>query len=359
MLTFIAEYPNEENTRDGMMIRIKEIDDKFAHLDRNYLDISFFRARKNNGKPNCINPQLTIYHYNFFLNFLDIYKILKQSNKIYVQALYNYVKVLLFLNLFLKKKEVAIDLHGAIPEELSYQKSSWYAIFYNWIEKAAFIRCQYFIHVTFAMSKHFLLKYPLNRRAANSMDFVLGIFTSYDSEIDPAILKKVKEELNWTENDVWFIYSGGVQDWQNVPLVLKTIKDLTNPNYRFLILTGQPIVVLNWMKEAQIDTNKIIVKSVSPNQLKEYYFLSNYGFVLRNPDVVNRVSNPTKLGEYLAYGMVPIVIDPNIGDYLEMGFEYVPLNKINNQMEKVNSDHNRNIYSKYINSMQKVRLPFI
>jgi hypothetical protein len=359
MLTFIAEYPNDGNIRDGMMIRIKEIDEKHAHIERCYLDISLFRPRKNKGKPTVVSDKLSIYHLNFFLDILLIYRLLFSAKQVYVQTLFNYVKVLPFLHLFFPETLVALDLHGVIPEELSFQKSRKQSVFYAWVEQAAFKRVNCFIHVTRSMKNHFLEKYPSKYRQATFKDIVLGIFTTYDAPLDEEQLSNVKQELNWEENQVWFIYSGGIQSWQNIPLVLKTMSDLNNAHYRFLILTGQPQVVLNWIEEQKIIANKIIVKSVSPHQLKEYYTLSNYGFVLRNPDIVNKVSNPTKLSEYLAYGMVPIVLDPNIGDYLEMGFEYLSINNINNQLIGGDSDHNRAIYKKYISEMELVKLPFI
>lgn len=357
MLTFIAEYPSEANIRDGMMIRIKEIDNKYKNFDRIYLDISFFRPRKNFGKPIVMSEYLTVYHLNFFKDFFKIYSLLSKSQNIYVQALYNYVKILIYLHCFLPNKRVALDLHGAIPEELAYNKSKNQSQFYNLIEKFAFKRVNHFIHVTRTMQKHFIGKYPLAFRQKNMKEYVLGIFTTYNSQMNENLLEQIKVRIKWEENQIWFVYSGGVQDWQNIPLMIQIVKGLKNPNYRFLFLSGSPEVIEVLVRKESL-TERILVKSVDPNELKEYYSLAHYGFVLRNKNIVNQVSNPTKLSEYLAYGIIPIVLEASIGDYLEMGYEYIGLGQLSESLNPKKSTKNQIVYQDYINSMQKVELPF-
>jgi hypothetical protein len=55
------------------------------------------------------------------------------------------------------------------------------------------------------------------------------------------------------------------------------------------------------------------------------YSECHYGLILRQDDPVNHVACPTKLIEYLAYGVVPVVDSPRIGDFLELGMRYVTL----------------------------------
>jgi hypothetical protein len=57
--------------------------------------------------------------------------------------------------------------------------------------------------------------------------------------------------------------------------------------------------------------------------LPERYLSSDFGFVLRDDTAVNRVSCPTKLSEYLWFGVIPIVKTPHVGDFLTEGFSYV------------------------------------
>ena len=56
----------------------------------------------------------------------------------------------------------------------------------------------------------------------------------------------------------------------------------------------------------------------------EEYPRCSYGFVLRDDIAVNNVACPTKLIEYLQYGIVPILHTERIGDFAALGMQYVP-----------------------------------
>ena len=45
--------------------------------------------------------------------------------------------------------------------------------------------------------------------------------------------------------------------------------------------------------------------------------------MLRDDSPVNRVSCPTKLVEYLSFGLIPVVRSPHLGDFHRLGYAYV------------------------------------
>lgn len=53
-----------------------------------------------------------------------------------------------------------------------------------------------------------------------------------------------------------------------------------------------------------------------------------YVFVLRDDILVNQVACPTKIVEYLNYGIKPIVLSEKIGDFKEYGYEYIFINQL-------------------------------
>jgi hypothetical protein len=59
--------------------------------------------------------------------------------------------------------------------------------------------------------------------------------------------------------------------------------------------------------------------------LVHHYARADLGFVLRSESIVNRVACPTKLIEYMRFGIVPIVISPKIGDFEDYGYQFVTL----------------------------------
>jgi hypothetical protein len=65
--------------------------------------------------------------------------------------------------------------------------------------------------------------------------------------------------------------------------------------------------------------------TVPQDSVKERYLQSTYGFVLRGDNLINNVACPTKLVEYMFWGVIPIVIQPAIGDFMELGYQYLTL----------------------------------
>lgn len=352
MLTFIAEYPNSGNIKDGMMIRIKEIDRKYEHVNRQYLDIGFVRNANVSARKEVLSENLIVYKFNFFINFFSILKKIKQSNSVYIHTLFNYAKVALFLNVFFLKKKIALDLHGVIPEELLFQGATGQSRFYALMEKWAINRANYLIYVTNVLKAHIVKKYQL--QPSHDRDIVLGIIHSLEHN-DPTESKG--EDFVVKEDEVVFIYSGGIQKWQNIPLMLETIQKLNNEHYRFVFLTGQLDYVKTIVAQYGL-SDKILVRSVDPKQLGVYYSQAHYGFVLRDPIIVNKVSNPTKLSEYLVYGITPVVLDECIGDYYELGYEFIRLTELNNSLPIKKSIRNTEVYQKYYEAMRQTMLPF-
>jgi hypothetical protein len=76
--------------------------------------------------------------------------------------------------------------------------------------------------------------------------------------------------------------------------------------------------------------------------------------MLRNPDVVNQVACPTKLVEYLAMGVIPIVNTTKIGDFDALGLQSLSaknfeLNQIPNKHRRLEmAQVNRDIYEKLV-----------
>ena len=60
-------------------------------------------------------------------------------------------------------------------------------------------------------------------------------------------------------------------------------------------------------------------------KLVELYFTADFGLLLRENSIVNRVACPTKLVEYLRFGVIPVLDSPFVGDFAELGMAYVAL----------------------------------
>lgn len=306
---FLSKYPVlDEEFRDGFYQRVENIDNFFNNDERTYLNISLFSNTKKQSKQVGKRTEISC---NIFFHVLTIFQLFKKSNIVYIQSIYNALNAILFI-IFFNRKYV-LDVHGVVPEELHMQGKSLKSKIFNCIERIVFNKLDIAITVTNRMSKHYSSKYK-NSKCRHIVYAIL-----------PSHLKKSQLEDKSLDR-IEIIYSGNAQVWQNVDLMLKTIKDNLSHKIHYTILTGDLKTFEEKIKLYQVERNQITLKSVKPNELEEYYKKSHYGFVLRDDILVNNVACPTKIIEYLNYGIIPIVLSENIGDFKELGYEYLNVN---------------------------------
>lgn len=326
MILFLSKYPElDEEFRDGFYQRVENIDNFFYDDERTYLNISFFKNRKKKLKQHDKRTELSC---NLFLHFFTIFYLFQKSNIVYIQSIYNALTALVFIVAFDKK--YILDVHGVVPEEMEMQEKKLKSKIFNFIEKIVFSKLDIAITVTNRMTKHYLNKYKKTKCR----------FIEY--AILPSHLNRCDVEIV-SSNCVEVIYSGNAQVWQNVDLMLKIIKENLNSNIHYTILTGDLKTFEEKIIYYNIDPTKVNLKSVKPTELEDYYKNSHYGFVLRDDILVNNVACPTKIVEYLNYGITPIVLSENIGDFKELGYEYLNLNNFNHNIVKKKSIKNAEV----------------
>lgn len=312
MILFLSKYPEtQKEFRDGFYQRVENIDQFYLDEERIYLHTSIFKNRKKKVIIDGLKTQISC---NIFLHFFVIMSLFNKSSIIYIQSIYNALNTILFILLY--NKFYVLDLHGVVPEELIMQKKKKLAFIFSNIEKILFKKINIGIAVTNKMAEHYKIKYP----NSNAKYIIYAILPSH----------LMPYEVETSENDtVEVIYSGNTQVWQNIDLMLSSIKKNINNQFNFTILTGEPEKFIEKLNKYGIDINKITLKSVKPEELEGFYKKSHYGFVLRDDILVNRVACPTKIIEYLNYGITPIILSEKIGDFEDFGYEYISLNDLN------------------------------
>lgn len=307
MILFIAPFPVLSNEKDGLVQRVRFIDALVEDKPRTYLDISFRRFWKK--REHHIDGA-SIIQANFFVHFFLILGLISRARITYVHSIYNSIKALPAYWL----SKVITDLHGVVPEELQYEGKKYLPLVYSLIERIAVSKSISLVYVTNSMKRHIQQKY--------------GRLTSDDRTI--AILPKAEgtpdEILGSNRSADQVIYAGGLQAWQNVPLMLEAAGRQDKLSYVFL--TGDPDKLQEAIAANSI--SKSVCFSVSPDAVSRYYLGSTYGFVLRDPVLLNRVACPTKLVEYMYWGVIPIVLTPEIGDFNELGYKHLTLQDFKN-----------------------------
>lgn len=241
-------------------------------------------------------------------------KLLENASCIYIHSIYSAMK--LPLECLLKhKNKIIIDAHGCAIEEMEYaqtdKKQLQKAVMY---EEELFNSVKAIVCVTENMISLYRTKYP-----STKAEFILlPIFKTNETA---CIEKKAISCLR-------VVYSGGTNKWQNIDEMVDVIRKL--PDKFEVNILSKDVKIFEEKLDGAKNIGKITIKSVSPQEIGKEYENADFGFILRSDIIVNKVACPTKLIEYIAYGLIPIVDFPNIGDFENLGYQYINKNDLLN-----------------------------
>jgi len=303
MILFVSRYPDSTGEKDGMMQRVAAVDKCFAAWDRVYLGISFFGNLRRSTE--VVSDRATVHKVNFFLHFPAIFRMALQAGGIYIHSIHNSFRALP-LYLF---RNVVTDLHGVFPEELRFYGKRMGSMLYGLIERIAVRRSRALVVVTEVMADHVRTKYG---------DFPARIYTVPIFDDSP-----IGGTDRRTQGPLIAIYSGGSQKWQNIDLMMDAVARA--PHHGPLVILT-PDVPYFERKAAEYGlTGRAKVLTVPKSAVYEHYRRAALGFVLRDDSIVNRAACPTKLVEYLSCGVIPVVLQPEIGDFARRGYAWIGL----------------------------------
>lgn len=304
MITFVAPFPAPGTEKDGMIQRVAAIDALVADQPRQYIELSIRRQwRAQTTRP---SPRVVWHRLNIILHFPRVLRLLLASNTTYVHSVFCALHILPFYFF----KSIITDMHGVVPEETELLGSPGRARIFAIVERIVVRRSRALVMVTEAMRRHYLGKYG----ETATTTIILPIFAPPD----------LSDEGDNARAADLVIYAGGLQDWQNVPLMINAARQVTG--LRFQFLTGDPAKLRQLLEQAGVAS--IDVRSVPHAEVAQYCRRAGFGFVLRDDITVNRVACPTKLVEYLSYGVVPVVLSKEIGDFNMLGFACVTLDDL-------------------------------
>ena len=337
MLLVLANYPDEKTRHEGMSQRVIAIDKQYENEQRVYLFVShrmFFSKQVIRIDSNAVQ-----YRCNLFIHFFYILGLFRKANTLYFHSVINVLPVLPMLSFIRPNQRVVLDAHGLVPEEQRMAGTRWKSKLYQLSERRIFNRCDVVITVNSAMERYFREKYP----SAKPRYLVLPIM--------PDHLRKDRYDFPEVVDgeQIRVVYSGNTQLWQNVDVMIDVIKRNCSGRIRYDLLTGEPALMRQYLADAGLaDASNIHVLTVEPEELKNYYRQAHYGFMMRGDVNVSRASCPTKLIEYMYYGMIPIIMTRRIGDFDDMGFESVLYSDFSEALGAQKSLTNHQIISKLL-----------
>ena len=306
-IAIIAPFPHPHVIHEGWMSRISSIDEQLKGLVRIYLNFS-----EEHDDSRCNEIRHDEERAEVFLNPLGknsaafVSDLAASVDAFYVHTLHLVEHMLPWL----RTGKVFVDIHGITPEEEELLGNVHLRERYEAVEREVLQGAKCCICVSRAMIEHYTKKYPL----LTPKWLIIPVSVPFSAAPGAA--------GNPSDDDrPSVLYSGGVQKWQNLDAML-TLAESAGEEMEFRFLSHEHIQI-----RQRIDALRMArppsVGYCRKTELPAAYGAADFGLILRDDSPVNRVSCPTKLVEYLSFGLVPVVRSPHIGDFYKLGFAYV------------------------------------
>ena len=136
---------------------------------------------------------------------------------------------------------------------------------------------------------------------------------------DAAARTRVRDELGIGDRLV-VVYSGSLGSWYREPDMARFVGELVRCGARpvFLVLTHNDASELSRLVRAQgLPEGDLVVRKVAPDAMPAHLSAADVGLSFITSCFSKKGSSPTKLGEYLACGLVS-VLNGDIGDQADM-----------------------------------------
>jgi hypothetical protein len=309
MILIISPTPINKTSSDGFLSRALCIDNIIKNYNRCYLELYYEPQDFLDGPKEIIQNNngyrlnlAALSHQSFFI------KLVLSADLIYAHSIYNAQ----FLVPFLETKKIILDLHGAVPDENALYQRKDLESYYQEIEMLAVNNSNRIISVSKSMTSYYQKKYNLPVEKFIEIPHI-------DLNI-PDILESTTPVIKPT-----IIYSGGIQTWQCLEEVIEFVNK-SGVKFNYIFLTPN----IEEIREKITNTECHIEFYFSSNKqdLINYYNKAQFGFILREDNIVNHVACPTKIIDYLQFGILPIVKSSKIGDFERLGFKYFFLNEL-------------------------------
>ncbi|TXI22469.1 MAG: glycosyltransferase, partial [Nitrosomonas sp.] len=312
-IVFFGGYFYPERQSDGYFQRIQIVDRLFTDRWRVYVESDELRGRNiwfDRPEPKVLVLRIIgTKKRRLLVRILALLAVIR-SRKIYFHSVLrmhdNRFGRLLHLP-FIRK---AVDIHGVVPEEFRMHSDFFSAVLYEQEERLAVRKAGIVIVVTDAMRQYLQQKFR---------DLLKAYVVSFPMFPDFTPTLATRPLLN---GKPIVVYAGGVHKWQQVPKMIDAIsRTAERCSHRFYC--PEPQLVRDMLPPSVAAA--VVVEAKTHVELMTLYPECHYGFILREDIIVNRVACPTKLVEYLAMGIVPIIDSEDVGDFKSLGMRSVRL----------------------------------
>lgn len=201
---------------------------------------------------------------------------------------------------------IIVDLHGAVIEEAIFNRGEDFkkTTTFRWLQAAeacSIRKADQIFVVADPMVSYLKEKYPALDIAKVHIVPVAAdsIFFSVTPEIE------LKRKLGFATEDIIFVYSGGAQRYQCITETISIFSKIhqQKKNTKLLILSIDKEQIRSTIAQFPETAQNIVIESLEKADVAKYLSIADLGFLLRQEDILNRVSCPTKFAEYAACGV--------------------------------------------------------
>ena len=253
----------------------------------------------------------------FYMCARKIYKYCKKNkiNTIYAENL------ICGYTAYICKKKYKIsyymDYHGVAPEEFLLTNKALGRINYSYykkMERNALESADGIVCVSNRFREYITSNFNVNPNQIIIAPSCIEINRiGYSESIRKTVRKKLKIENDYKV----IVYAGGCGHWhcddQIIQLFGKIYKKYNTIYFIFLTNQSNHTKIIQNFTEANIPKTNYFVGYAPNEKIPEYYSASDFGIIIRNNSIINKVASPTKVIEYMASGL-GIISTSNIGD---------------------------------------------
>jgi glycosyltransferase involved in cell wall biosynthesis len=235
---------------------------------------------------------------------------------VHAEALYT-ARLVMLLKEQMPGIKFVFDVHGNTPEEerMGGAHPNRISAMVEW-ENRVFASTDLNVFVSEAMCVYYRGKYDIN-----SLCEIIPCCVSDES----FHRDEISIPLDISPQRTVLTYLGTMAPWQGGEEMIRLFADLQrrSPDLFYLLLVpeGDHEKFRTTMARHGLAEEAVRLVESPFDQVNQYLSQTNVGFMLRRDDPVNKVSSPTKFGEYLAAGC-PVVMTDGIGDYSHLSLEH-------------------------------------
>lgn len=181
-------------------------------------------------------------------------------------------------------------------------------------------------------------------------------YNQQDYSLTPCVVtpsqKSANEELP-SELDAFFklnykrvkiVFSGGNGKWQQIEETCDLVQNLIKTNDACGLFLCPPHPSIEALKNCFPDL--VFQTTLPPSSVHSALLQCDYGIILRENNITNRVASPIKIAEYLHAGL-KVILSPNIGDYsdllIQSGYGIIVKNPYEVQISKISAKERLNV----------------